>query len=387
MNVDERIALLVDGNVPPNDAERFLRRQFDLGLAWVHFDEGLGGANLESAVQTDVDTAIAEIGGPNAFHGSPIGVGIVAPSLHAYGRKDQKLRYLRPLFSGEEIWCQLFSEPGAGSDLANISTRAVLDGDEWVVNGQKVWTSQASIARWGFLLARTDSAAVKHAGLTCFVVDMRSHGIDVRPLVQMTGEAEFNEVYLTDVRIPAVDMVGSVGDGWRIAMTTLMNERVAIGGRVPERNDGPIGAALRAWQRDAGEHANMRQDLVRLWIRAEVQRLLNLRMRANRAATGPGPEGSIPKLIAARLNADITSFLMDLVGAAAMLKPDGYPRERATGSAFNYNDVQHDFLRAPANAIEGGTSEIAKNVLGERVLGLPPEPRVDKGVPWKDLAR
>ena len=208
----------------------FLRARFDAGLAWVHFPEGHGGLGAARALQPEVDRLFAEAGAPdNDPRSNGIGLGMAAPTILAYGTEEQKQRFLRPLWTGEERWCQLFSEPGAGSDLANISTRAVRDGDGWVVNGQKVWTSKAHDARFAILVARTDPDAVKHAGLTYFLCDMTVPGVDVRPLRQITGEAEFNEVFLTDVWIPDGQRLAGEGDGWRVANTTLNNERVAIG--------------------------------------------------------------------------------------------------------------------------------------------------------------
>ncbi|WP_181784912.1 acyl-CoA dehydrogenase family protein, partial [Pseudonocardia pini] len=208
----------------------FLAAAFDAGLAWVHFPETLGGLGVSRGLQVVADTILQDAGGPVPFSLNPIGYGMAAPTLREHaGTDDLKRRWLRPLASTENIWCQLFSEPGAGSDLAGLATSAVPDGDEWVVNGQKVWTSLAHRARWALLLARTDPDAPKHKGLTYFVVDMKGPGVETRPLRQMTGQAEFNEVYLSDARIPDAHRLGAVGDGWRVAMTTLMNERSSIG--------------------------------------------------------------------------------------------------------------------------------------------------------------
>jgi alkylation response protein AidB-like acyl-CoA dehydrogenase len=297
----------------------------------------------------------------------------------------QQRRYLRPLFTADEVWCQLFSEPGAGSDVAGLSTRAVADGDEWIVNGQKVWTTVGHVARWGLLVARSDPDAVKHKGLTYFVLDMRAPGVEVRPLFQMTGDAEFNEVYLTDVRVPDSDRLGAVGEGWRVVLTTLMNERVAIGGQVPGREDGPIRDALRIWRERGGDPAT-RHRMVDLWMRAEVLRLTNIRAVQLRTAGTPGPEGSIGKVLSAELNKQITELTLELLGPEGMLYPGGYVGDRP-GQAMASSTVQHAMLRARANSIEGGTTEIAKNILGERVLGLPGEPRVDKDLPWTRVPR
>jgi alkylation response protein AidB-like acyl-CoA dehydrogenase len=313
-----------------------------------------------------------------------------APTVVTHGTEEQKRRYLRPLFTCEEIWCQLFSEPGAGSDFASLSTRAERDGDEWIVNGQKVWTTVAHMARWGMLVARTDPQLPKHKGMTYFVVDMQAPGVEVRPLYQLTGEAEFNEVYLTDVRIPDSERLGDIGEGWRVSLTTLMNERVAIGGQVvPRRATGFIGELMKVWEahRPSGPTARAQLDeLMRLWVRAEVQRLTNIRASQMRAVGSPGPEGSIAKVVMADLHKDIGSFALDLLGAEGMLHPEGYPMERPSATALWRSPTQA-FLRSRANSIEGGTTEILKNVLAERVLGLPGDVRVDKDRPWSEVPR
>ncbi len=235
---EQRVTDLVDAllhDAPPSstDARTFLGAQFDMGLAWVHFPEGQGGLGLNPKLQRTINERISAAGGPNPVVRNPIGYGMCGPTVVTWGSEAQKERYLRPLFTGEEIWCQLFSEPGAGSDFAGLSSRGVKDGDEWIVNGQKVWTTLAHLSRWGLLVVRTAPEAVKHAGLTAFVVDMHDPTVEVRPLYQITGEAEFNEVYFTDTRIPASEMLGQAGDGWRVSLTTLMNERVSIGGIDP----------------------------------------------------------------------------------------------------------------------------------------------------------
>ena len=238
-----------------------------------------------------------------------------------WGSEEQKTRYLRPLFTGEEIWCQLFSEPGSGSDFAGLSSRGVKDGDEWICNGQKVWTTLAHLARWGLLVVRTDPEAVKHAGLTAFVVDMHAPTVEVKPLRQMTGEAEFNEVFFTDTRIPDSEMLGKPGDGWRVSLTTLMNERVSIGGAIPAKGSGTIRDLVKTWQAlpDDRKDAATRDEVMKLWIGAEILRLTNIRANQNRKIGDPGPEGSIGKSASADLNKDIYDKVVDLMGADGML--------------------------------------------------------------------
>jgi alkylation response protein AidB-like acyl-CoA dehydrogenase len=381
---DRLLAEHPPSSTPPRE---FLGAQFDLGLAWVHFPEGQGGLGLSPKLQEVASAKLRGAKAPSAGPRNPIGVGMGAPTVVTHGSDAQRSRYLRPLFTGEEIWCQLFSEPGAGSDVASLSTRAVRDGDEWVVNGQKVWTTVAHLARWGMLVARTDPEAPKHRGLTYFVVDMKAPGVEVRPLRQITGEAEFNEVYFTDVRIPDAERLGGVGEGWHVSLTTLMNERVSIGGVVIPRGSGPIAEAVRLWDEryKAAPDAVLRDRLVNLWIRSEAARLTNIRAQQNRKVGTPGPEGSVGKLAFAELNQKIYELCIDLMGMDGTLY-GSYEMIRPELVGFG-TDVRKSFLRARANSIEGGTSEVMRNILGERVLGLPGEPRVDKDVPWSQVPR
>jgi alkylation response protein AidB-like acyl-CoA dehydrogenase len=289
------------------------------------------------------------------------------------------------MFTTEEIWCQLFSEPGAGSDVAGLATRAVRDGDEWVVNGQKVWTTLAHLAKWGMVVTRTDPNAPKHQGLTYFVIDMEAPGVEVRPLYQITGEAEFNEVFFNDVRIPDENRIDAVGAGWRVAVTTLMNERVAIGGSAIPRESGYIGQAVEVWRETGEDDLVLRDRLLELWAEAEAARLTALRANELASAGIPGPEGSTGKLAWANLNKEITAFTVELLGLDGTLYPGGYELRRPERIA--QHEPHKAFLRTRANSIEGGTSEIMLNILGERVLGLPGEPRVDKDVPWVEVPR
>ena len=367
------------------DRTAFLGTQFDAGLAWVHFPVGYGGLGLEPRLQKVVAERLYAAGAPHAAARNPIGYGMAAPTVVTHGSVEQKQRYLRPLFTGEEVWCQLFSEPGAGSDVASLATRALRDGDEWIVNGQKVWTTLAHLARWGLLVARTNPDQEKHKGLTYFVVDMHAPGVEVRPLRQITGDAEFNEVYFTDVRIPDGERLGAVGEGWRVSLTTLMNERVSIGGGVIPRASGPIGEALRLWAKRQDKDPVLRDRLSQLWIEAEVQRLTNMRASQNRQKGTPGPEGSTGKLAFAELNKRIYELCLDIIGPSGMLY-GSYEMTRPA-EAMQASAPQKMFLRARANSIEGGTSEIMRNILAERVLGLPGDVRVDKDRPWSEVPR
>jgi alkylation response protein AidB-like acyl-CoA dehydrogenase len=368
----------------------FLRARFDAGLAWVHYPAGLGGQGLPRSLQAAVDAEFAAAGAPdNNPARIGIGLGMAAPTILAFGTQEQQERWLRPLWTGEEVWCQLFSEPGAGSDLAGLATRAVraADGEPWRVTGQKVWTSIAHAARWGLLLARTDPDVPKHAGLTYFALDMTGPGVEVRPLRQLTGEAEFNEVFLTDAGVADTDRIGGIGDGWRVAQATLMNERIAIGGGALPREGGMAGLAAAAWR----EHPEARTPglhdrLIRLWADAEVARLAGARLRQQLAAGAPGPEGSAAKIVFARLNQELSALDLEFAGAGGLLYDEWTLRRPQTLSFFG-RGPGYRYLRSRGNSIEGGTSEILRNIIAERVLGLPAEPRTDTRVAWKDLPR
>ncbi|HVF73847.1 MAG TPA: acyl-CoA dehydrogenase family protein [Acidimicrobiales bacterium] len=378
-------ALLAEHDPRSMRGREFLGYQFDAGLAWVHFPVGFGGLGVSPKLQRVVNDAVFAAGAPNPVYRNIIGYGMGAPTVVTHGSDEQKRRYLRPLFTGEEVWCQLFSEPGAGSDVAALSTRAVRDGDEWIVNGQKVWTTLAHVARWGMLVSRTDPEQPKHKGMTYFVVDMHAPGVEVKPLRQITGEAEFNEVFFTDVRIPDAERLGDVGEGWRVALTTLMNERVSIGGGAAPRGGGPIGDALRVWEEKGHNDPVLRDELMRLWIEAEVNRLTNIRAGQNRQKGTPGPEGSTGKLSFAETNKRIYEFVVNLLGAEGLLY-GSYEMVRPD-TAMESDSLQKAFLRSRANSIEGGTSEIMRNILGERVLGLPGDVRTDKELPWAQVPR
>ena len=389
---EQRVSVLLDDlleRFPPEstDPVTFLGEQFDRGLAWVHFDVGCGGLGLSPTLQRMINERTSAAGAPNPNYRNPIGYGMCGPTVAVWGSDEQKHRYLRPLFTGEEIWCQLFSEPGSGSDFAGLSSTGIRDGEEWICNGQKVWTTLAHLSKWGLLVVRTDPQAVKHAGLTAFVVDMQDPTVEVRPLRQMTGEAEFNEVFFSDTRIPAAELLGSPGDGWRVSLTTLMNERVSIGGTIPPKGSGTIAALVDTWQaldEDDRDAATL-DEVMALWCRAEVLRLTNIRASQNRKKGDPGPEGSIGKMASADLNKDVYALTMNLMGAEGMLY--GSFEMIRPETAMDSDSLQKAFLRSRANSIEGGTTEVMKNILGERVLGLPGDVRVDRDVPWSEVPR
>jgi alkylation response protein AidB-like acyl-CoA dehydrogenase len=365
------------------DRRAFLEAVFDAGLAWVHHSVGAGGLGLEPSLQRLADDALWAAGAPRPAAG--IAMGMAAPTLAAHGTAAQHQRFLRPLYAGEK-WCQLFSEPGAGSDLASLATRARRDGDGWLVTGQKVWSTLAHEARWGLLIARTDPDLPKHQGLTYFICDMQAAGVEVRALRQITGDAEFNEVYLTDVRLGDDLRLGDVGEGWRVAMTTLLHERVAVtGGRRSTRGAGVIDDAVRHYREHCGADPARREELMRLWVDAEVLRLAKLRAADLRRQGRAGPEGPMFKVGWARLNQRITEYCLRAAGPAATLYPPGYDRLATDDDPAA--DIRYRFLRARANSIEGGTSEVVRNTVAERGLGLPPEPRSDKDTPWRLTAR
>jgi alkylation response protein AidB-like acyl-CoA dehydrogenase len=369
------------------DDRDFYGAQFDRGLARIDFPRGHGGLGGSPKLQKIIDDGLHTVGRRGDFGRNPMGIGMCGPTIVAKGTEEQMDRFLRPIFTAEELWCQLFSEPGSGSDVASLATRAERDGDEWVVNGQKVWTSLAHRASWGLLLARTDPDKPKHRGLTAFIIDMHQPGVLVRPLRQMSGGAGFNEVFFTDARVPDDLRVGGVGEGWRVANATLMNERVSIGGSVSPRGSGAIADAVAAWRRREDKNPVLRDRLTELWIASEVIRLGNMRAQALREKGVPGPEGSVLKLGSALLGQRIAAFTVDLLGPAGMLC-SGYPTpETASGRDEAGADPVLRFVGAQGSTIAGGTSEIMRNILGDRVLGLPREPGIDPNTPWNQIPR
>ena len=384
-------ALLADHDPKAEGYEEFRGHQFDAGLAWVQYPEGNGGLGVAPQLQRNVNRRLAEAGAP-PMDLSMFFIALAGPTIVTHGDEAVKQRFLRPMFTGEEKWCQLFSEPGAGSDFAGLGCKAVKDGDEWVINGQKVWNTLAHIADWGMLVARTDPSVRKHRGMTYFALDMHAPGVDVQPLRQITGEAEFNEVFMTDAIIPDAHRIGAEGEGWRAALTTLMNERTAIGGSggggsSPKAGTGPIAELITAYSDHADTlSAAARDEVMQLYVRADVLRLTNFRASQAAKAGNPGPEGSVGKAVGAVLNQEITEAVLDMMGPAGQVGYD-FTFRRPTIAALTGGTPGHAFLRSQANTIEGGTTNIMKNILGEQVLGLPGEPRSDKDIPWIDVPR
>jgi alkylation response protein AidB-like acyl-CoA dehydrogenase len=323
-----------------------------------------------------------------------IGIGMGGPTVMAWGTEEMKHRLLRPLACNQEIWCQLFSEPGAGSDVAGLATRAVRDGDEWVVNGQKVWTTVAQLSKWGMLLCRTNPDVPKHGGLSYFVVDMEQPGVEVRPLVQITGDSEFNEVFFNDARVRHDWMLGREGDGWKVAITTLMNERVSLSGAGSIGGDAVGGSPLdRLLDRHRGiADPIARQRLAGAYIESRLIRLNNQRAGDKRkSGAEAGPEGSITKLQQAEFNQRLQKLALDLEGAGGVAwDGENLSKTVRAGRAPQIDpdaSVAFGFLRAQANTIEGGTSDIMRNILGERVLGLPKDPDNSRELPWSEVPR
>jgi alkylation response protein AidB-like acyl-CoA dehydrogenase len=306
---------------------------------------------------------------------NPIGIGWAGPTLMYAGTDEQKDRWLWPLLSGEEFWCQLFSEPGAGSDLAALSTRAERDGDHYVINGQKVWNSYAHIAKWGILLARTDPAATKHHGISYFVCPMDAPGIEVRPLIDMTGEHAFNEVFFTDVRIPAENLVGPEHGGWELAKVTLGNERVSLSGEGALWGMGPTADDLVDLVKAAGgaPESSLRDRLCSVWIESQILRVLRLRMvSAVLAGKVPGAEASVRKAIADAHGQHVMNVARDLAGPHAMLAGTGpVGGWGPSGAALGDPTWSRGFLYAPALTVGGGTAEVQRNIVAEKVLGIP----------------
>ncbi|MFN2607918.1 MAG: acyl-CoA dehydrogenase family protein [Acidimicrobiales bacterium] len=375
--VAERVAALLAASPPATTAPRdFWAARFDAGLAWVGFPIGAGGLGVAPGLSVVVDDLLDRAGAPANWSRNPVGLGAAAAALSVYGTEAQLRRWLRPLFACDEVWCQLYSEPDAGSDLAALATTAVPvgDGRAWAVTGHKAYSTLAHVARWGLLLARTGAGDGRHRGITCFALDMAAPGVEVRPLRQADGDAEFGLVDLCGAEVPDDHRIGPVGEGWSVAVTTLLHERLALSGPARARGGGPIAEALRLWESrhgpgDAGDPV-LRDRLAGAWIDAEVARLLVARARAAVSAGTPGSEGAVAKLATAEVDQRVWELCVDLLGPEGALY-DSWEPHLPAGAGESRRDPRRAWLRSRALTIQGGTSEIVRTMLAERVLGLP----------------
>jgi alkylation response protein AidB-like acyl-CoA dehydrogenase len=359
-------------------SQAWQKKKSDAGWACIHWPTEFGGRGaspIERVIWQQEEGAYAKLAGIFL-----IGQGMIAPTLMAYAAAPHQQRHLPALASGEEIWCQLFSEPAAGSDLAGLRTRAEPSGDDWVINGQKIWTSGAHYSSYGMILTRTDGTAAKHDGLTMFFFDMKSPGVEIRPIKQLNGQSGFNEVYFTDVRVPDHQRLGAVGQGWRVSLTTLMNERMSIGAGMPTGFPEMLDFCCNF---DTGNGLAIDDAAVRSKLATWAVRTSGLKYTAYRSISAlskgqtPGPENSIGKLVAGQTLQEIAAFALDLQGASGVLM-DAAPSSAAAR-------FQAMLLRSPATRIEGGTDEILRNIIAERVLGLPADLRADRGLPFNQI--
>ncbi len=361
------------------DSQAWQKQKAEAGWACITWPKEYGGreaTSIQSVIWGQEEGKFQTP--PNVFG---IGLGMCGPTILTHGTEEQKQRWVPELLSGEKIWCQLFSEPAAGSDLAGLRTTAVKDGDDWVVNGQKIWTTGAHYCDWGILVVRTDANVAKHAGLSYFVVDMRAPGIEIRPIVQINGGKGFNEVFFTDVRIPDANRLSEVGNGWAVAITTLMNERASIGGGGA---GGGVSDLLEMAEntevngRPAIEDSAVREKIADLYTRSRGVQYTGYRtLTALSRGTTPGPEASLGKLVGGALAQDMSAFGIELAGVTGATLDDDI-----TPSDSLWQDM---YLSIPGLRIAGGTDEVLRNIIAERVLGLPPETRPDKGIAFKDI--
>ena len=360
-------------------AKGWQARKFDEGYAVLTWPKEFGGQALSRVENVVWNQEEAKFKTPPNIYG--IGHGMLGPTLMAHGTPEQKGKYLRDMARGQVVWCQLFSEPAAGSDLAGLRTSAVRDGGDWVLNGQKIWSTGAHYSDLGMIVTRSDPEAAKHAGLSYFIVDMHAKGIEIRPIKQINGGSGFNEVFFADVRVPDANRLGAVGDGWRVALTTLMNERVAIGagggaGRFRELLN--LARQARRGGRPALEDSAVRQQLADFYIKSQGLKYTGMRtLTALSQGQTPGPEGSIGKAVGAPLSQQMAAFALELQGSMGAVHEDGV--------ALQEGLWQDAYLGSPGIRIAGGTDEILKNIIAERVLRLPPEMRVDKDRPFRDI--
>ncbi len=362
-------------------AKYWQKKKADAGWACIRWPKEYGGRDAGTIENVILGQEEAKFSAPETGVFS-IGQGMAAPTLMTWANEDDKVRFLPKLANGEQIWCQLFSEPAGGSDLAALRTKAEKDGDDWIINGQKIWTSGAQYSDWGILVVRTDPTVPKHKGLTYFYVDMKSPGIEIKPIRQISGDSGFNEVYFTDVRIPDSQRLGEVGQGWQVSLTTLMNERASIGaggGGVNVKKVMELAADVEIGGKPALEDGNVRAKLATWYVQEAGLKYTAYRtLSALSRGAIPGPENSIGKLVGAVKSQDMASFAMDL------LEQQGIARDSSYNEAFG-RLFQDTYMAIPGLRIAGGTDEIMANIIAERVLGLPQEPRMDKGIPFSEV--
>ena len=360
-------------------AKFWQKKKYDAGWACITWNKEFGGRGATAIQSVIWNQEESKYDVPQGVF--QIGQGMAAPTLMTWGQPEDHERYLPKLASGEEIWCQLFSEPAGGSDLAALRTKAEKEGDDWIINGQKIWTSGAHYSDYGILVVRTDPNVAKHKGLSYFFLDMKSPGVEIKPIKQLTGGAGFNEVYFTDVRIPDSQRLGEVGQGWQVALTTLMNERAAIGGGGGGVNVDlayKIASEVMIDGKTATQDSAVRAKLANWYVQESGLKFTGYRsMTALSKGTTPGPENSIGKLVGAPKNQEMASFCMDLMEMNGAIWDEELSKEAGL--------VQMSYMGSPGLRIAGGTDEIMANIIAERVLGLPQEPRMDKGMPFTDV--
>ena len=376
-------------NAPTDDAFRALspleqakvwqKRKYDAGWACIGWAPDFGGRGASAIEEVIWRQEESQYDLPANFF--LIGQGMIGPTLMAWASDEDKARFLPPLASGEEVWCQLFSEPAGGSDLAALRTRAERDGDDWVINGQKIWTSGAHYSDYGVIVVRTDPTVPKHKGLSYFYIDMKAPGVEIKPIKQLTGDSDFNEVYFTDVRVSDGQRLGEVGQGWQVSLTTLMNERAAIGGSFGQMDVSlamSVAAEVEIDGRPAMEDAAVRARIADWYVQEAGLKYTGYRsLTALSRGALPGPENSIGKLVGAPKMQAMSSYLMDLLGASGAIADEAL--------AAKAGIIQRAYMGAPGLRIAGGTDEIMANIIAERVLGLPQEPRLDKGIPFNEV--
>ena len=385
----EEAASWLAENAPTDDAFRALtpleqakvwqKQKYDAGWACIGWAPEFGGRGASAIEEVIWRQEESQYDLPASFF--LIGQGMIGPTLMAWASDEDKARFLPPLASGEQVWCQLFSEPAGGSDLAALRTRAERDGNDWVINGQKIWTSGAHYSDYGVIVVRTDPTVPKHKGLSYFYVDMKAPGVEVKPIKQLTGDSDFNEVYFTDVRVSDSQRLGEVGQGWQVSLTTLMNERAAIGGSFGQMDVSlamSVAEEVEIDGRPALEDSAVRTRIANWYVQEAGLKYTGYRsLTALSRGALPGPENSIGKLVGAPKMQAMSSYLMDLLGASGAIADEAL----ATKAGI----IQRAYMGAPGLRIAGGTDEIMANIIAERVLGLPQEPRLDKGIPFNEV--